>query len=62
MWGLIVFKVKTKYIIPKVICFYYTATVSNFMGCGFVALYYKILTYTYIYSHSHSKWLPVVTM
>jgi hypothetical protein len=33
----------------------YTTTINNFVNCGFVAPYYKILTYTYTYPHAPSK-------
>jgi hypothetical protein len=32
-----------------------TTIVNNFVDCGFVTPYYKILTYTYIYPHPPSK-------
>jgi hypothetical protein len=33
----------------------YTTIVNNFVNCGFVAPYYKLLTYTYTYPHPPSK-------
>jgi hypothetical protein len=32
-----------------------TTIVNNFVNCGFVAPYYKILTYTYTYPYPPSK-------
>jgi hypothetical protein len=35
--------------------YWYICTVNNFVDCGFVAPYNKILTYTYTYPHPPSK-------